>query len=325
MKTQTKWPSIHLFHYVNTTLRLLAEQGQKFPVVLYRDKTKIHGVNVSVVVDDDGIRFYSRDGQISYPGSDLHGFARWAMTLDAEWRKLPVGTVVFGEWAGPGVERGMAISALSEKTLSVFSVVRGDTIIYEPEQIEQILSSLNLGGRVKVVSWGGDAFQIDFADAKGVLATTEALSRRVEAVEAEDPWVKAVYGVSGVGEGLVLYPLSVNGEPVVNLEQYALYAFKAKGEKHRTVGAKQAVQVDPTVVNNAAAFATLVVTEARLQQGAKLVDETRSPKNTGAFLAWILADVLKETTTELAASGLTWDQVKSKVQEAARIWWLRKA
>lgn len=321
---KTKWPSIHLFHYTYTTMKHLADQGQKLPVVVYRDKTKIHGVNVSIINDEDGVRFYSRDGQISYPGSDLHGFARWAMNLDAEWRKLPVGTVVFGEWAGPGVERGMAISALPEKTLSVFSVVRGDTIIYEPEQIEQILSSLNLGSRVKVVSWGGDAFQVDFADVEGVSTMTDVLSRRVEAVEAEDPWVKTVYGVSGVGEGLVLYPLSVNGEPVVTLEQYALYAFKAKGEKHRTVGAKQAVQVDPTVVNNAAAFATLVVTEARLQQGAKLVDETRSPKNTGAFLAWIMADVLKETTTELAASGLTWDQVKSKVQEVARIWWLRK-
>ena len=39
-----------------------------------------------------------------------------------------------------------------------------------------------------------------------------------------------------------------------------------------------------------------------------------------AFLEWVSLDVKKESTAELEAAGLTWEQVQKDVQNAARDW-----
>jgi hypothetical protein len=66
----------------------------------------------------------------------------------------------------------------------------------------------------------------------------------------------------------------------------------------------------------------MVLTEARLEQGAGGVYEMKS---VAKFLAWISADVQKETQDELDASGLTWDQVSKAVTNKARAWYLVQA
>ena len=101
--------------------------------------------------------------------------------------------------------------------------------------------------------------------------------------------------------------------------------WKAKGEKHRTAGTRTAVQVNAEVVASVEEFVSLMVTEARLQQGLGAVcGGTRDPKATGKFLAWTLADVQKESVAELEASGLTWAQVEKAVQAKARSWFQNK-
>jgi hypothetical protein len=50
----------------------------------------------------------------------------------------------------------------------------------------------------------------------------------------------------------------------------------------------------------------------------------REPRFTGKFLQWVTADVQKEATAELEASGLTWAQVEKAVQARAREWFLRR-
>lgn len=323
---QLAWPSIELLHSIVRTFDLLNEQGTPLPKVRYFCKIKQHGVNVSVAVFPEGVRYFSKTGEITRK-NDLHGFVRWASTIEDKLAALPMGTVMFGEWCGPGVEGGMAVSALKDKVWVIFAVVHHDgsedpRITYEPSELERFVSGL--GERVHVLPWFKVGFNLDFSNKSDLNWWADRLSAHVEAVELEDPWVKDTFGVSGVGEGLVLYPVTVNDVPVERLTGFALHAFKAKGDKHRTVSAKKAVQVNPDVVASAQAFAVMVVTEARMEQGAKLVDEGRSPKNTGRFVQWIWDDVVKETASELAASGLTLNQVKPKVQEVARTWWLRR-
>jgi hypothetical protein len=73
------------------------------------------------------------------------------------------------------------------------------------------------------------------------------------------------------------------------------------------------------------AFVDYALTEARLQQGLTVACEgERAPRRTGAFLAWIAADVRKETGDELEVSGLSWPQVDKAVQARARTWFLKK-
>ena len=110
-------------------------------------------------------------------------------------------------------------------------------------------------------------------------------------------------------------------------ETLAQLMFKAKGEKHRTAGTKAAVAVDAATVASVDEFVALMVTEARLAQGLAAVaqdagDRPRDPKLTGKFLEWIVADVRKESTAELEASGLLFAQVEKAIRVRARTWYL---
>lgn len=192
------------------------------------------------------------------------------------------------------------------KQFAVFAIQRGDAFVVEPDELRALVPDL------LVLPWEGEPITIDFGSRDSLeLAATE-LNHRVAEVEREDPWVKRQFGISGLGEGLVLYP-----EPFSSS-----LMFKAKGEKHRTAGTKTAVAVDATVVASVQGFVALMVTEARLQQGLVAVcGGARDPKLTSAFLAWVAADVQKESVAELEASGLTWAQVDKAVQSAARAWY----
>jgi hypothetical protein len=223
---------------------------------------------------------------------------------------------VFGEWCGPGVEKGMAISQAPSKLFVVFSIQQGDRMVFEPSEIRALLPA-GEPAELHVLPWEGDAFAIDFGSRQRLDDIARELNDRVAQVEQEDPWCKRVLGISGLGEGLVLYPIGVT-----DLARLAVLMFKAKGEKHRTAG-KRAVQVDATAAASVDEFVALVVTEARLQQGVANVGGWCDPKQTGAFLKWIATDVQKESVAELEAAGLQWSQVERAVQTAARSWYMK--
>ena len=144
----------------------------------------------------------------------------------------------------------------------------------------------------------------------------------VEAVEKIDPWVKDNFGIEGVGEGLVMYP---EANDVVIREGYTELMFKAKGEQHRVVKNKQAVQLDPEVAQNIEEFVELFVTEARLQQGlSEACNGELNIKKMGQFLQWIALDIQKESLAELEQSNLAWKQVHKPISNAARQWYSKQ-
>jgi hypothetical protein len=320
MSTQhVSWGSIELLHNVVRTLTHLNELGRAFPVVEYRAKVKLHGSNCAVQVTDAGIVTQSRTAVLT-PEADYKGFAAWARAHEAYFAQLPRGIVVFGEWCGPGVEKGMAISQAKRKVFAVFAVQVGDRIVYEPDEVRRLVPADGAPDDLHTLPWEGEAVTIDYGSRSALDAVATELSERVTAVEREDPWVKRVFGISGLGEGLVFYPIRVDGgPPEVDPEHLAQLMFKAKGEKHRTAGTRTAVQVDASVVASVDDFVALMVTEARLEQGLAAVGG-RDPKLTAKFLAWVAADVRKESVAELEASGLTWAAVEKAVQVRARGW-----
>jgi hypothetical protein len=304
------WGSIELLHNAIRTLTLLNEQGQPFPVIEYRAKVKLHGTNCAVQITGTGNVAQSRN-LILTSAADHKGFATWVAARADFWSSVAQGLVVFGEWCGPGVEKGMAISQAPSKLFAVFAIREGEAMIYEPEAIEALLP--NRPADVHVLPWEGDPITIDFGSREAIERVAQQLNDRVDAVEREDPWCKRVLGVSGLGEGLVFYP---NRAPFDST-----LMFKAKGDKHRTAG-KKAVQVDATAAASIDEFVALVVTDARLRQGLEAVGGQFDAKKTGAFLGWISADVKKESVAELEASGLTWAQVEKGVQQRARKWFI---
>lgn len=335
MPSVISWSSIELLHNVVKTLTHLAslppELGPSpLPKVTYKAKVKLHGTNCGVQVHADGLVMQSRETVLT-PEADYKGFAKWVASQDAYFRSLPKGITVFGEWCGPGVEGGMAVSSLGEKQFCVFGVQVGTgesaRVVYEPTYILSLLSkTVPFPKNLHVLPWQNFCVVIDFADPASLEAAAGILNDTVRAVEAEDPWVKATFSVSGLGEGIVLYPVAVEGREVpVEPEALAHLMFKAKGAKHRTAGTKEAVQVAPEVVSSVAGFVDLMVTEARLAQGLSVAcGGERNPRLTREFLAWVGADVQKESADELEASGLAWAQVQAAVQARAREWFLKK-
>jgi hypothetical protein len=323
MSTHVSWGSIELLHNAVRTRTHLAEQGHPFPVVTYRAKVKLHGTNCAVQITEQDVSSgqesvvvaQSRTMLLS-PEADYKGFAAWTHAHAAFWRARPHGLVVFGEWCGPGVEKGMAISRATTKLFCVFAVQAADHMVTEPAAIAALLAP-NAPPELHVLPWEGDPITIDFGSRESLDQAAQVLSDRVAEIEREDPWCKRVLGISGLGEGLVLYPTwPTPHDPTL--------MFKAKGEKHRTAGTKAAVTVDPAIAASIDEFVALMVTGARLEQGlAATCGGTRDPKRTGAFLAWIADDVRKESVAELEASQLTWTQVEKAVQTRARNWFLK--
>lgn len=328
--SRISWTEIDNFHTVRKTLKTYPQLLCDVSKVKYKAKVKLHGTNAAVQIDYNGkVRAQSRTSLLASTGPDNAGFAKWVEEHVEEFRarftpKEGV-KVIFGEWCGPGIQKGVAVSQLPSKIFAVFAMrhIVGDftTFTYEPHELEGVLG---ISGAY-VIDWynDGEEFYVDWSlGSDGLAPVLERINACVADVEACDPWIKAKFGISGLGEGLVFYPESHSG-----YKCFSDLCFKAKGEAHKTVGNTKPAQADPTVVNNARAFAEMVVTEARLEQGARHVaggDLTFDMKNIGEFLKWIVNDVKKETSAELDASGLDEKLVNKMCSERARTWFLER-
>lgn len=324
------FPSIEGFHNVKRF-------ADAFPDALtgpvaYRGKVKLHGTNAGIRIGSGGVVAAQSRTQIITPQSDNAGFARWVESTRDYWAGLvgdssDVTFTVFGEWCGQGIMRGTAISNIGKKVFAVFAIVvtigaetrEESALISHPDAISEILGTLP--SDVHVLPWYGDEFSVDFRDPTNLAATVATLNKVVADIEPCDPWVKQVFGVEGTAEGVVYYP---SAGKAVTVKGFGELAFKAKGEKHKVVATKAAVQVDPEVAANVDAFVAMFVTQGRLEQGLTAVGGSLEMKNIGPFLKWVGTDVQKESVAELEASGLTWDQVQKGVQTAAREWFIAK-
>jgi len=323
--SHVKWPSIELFHYLVQGLRAqesLKEEGFKFPKVTYKAKVKLDGTNGAVQILEDGIAAQSRTRVLS-EGNDNLGFHRWVMDTQEYFQEMEPGVILFGEWCGQGLQNRTAISKINQKVFAIFAARIESTWEVRPEKLETLLPEPRHPD-VFVLPWTGEDITLDFGDEDSLKAAVESFNKVVASVEKEDPWVKEQFEVSGLGEGVVLYP-----DPDLILPSFISYEemiFKAKGEKHQVVKQKKSVQVDPEVAESIEGFVDLFVTENRLQQS---VDEACGRefnlRKTGLFMKHILLDVEKESSVELKAAGLSWKQVAKAVSSRAQKWFLERA
>lgn len=384
------WPEIESFHNIRKFIRIdptewwrAKEQLGGTSVVSYKCKVKLHGTNAAVHIHMDGtVTVQSRTGIIT-PENDNAGFARWVKANENEWRKTAavptkdnpadhyLDVIYYGEWIGPGIQKGVAVSEIPKKCFAVFAMQfpgkdglpRDDFFEVRPERIAMYLgkSGVKFVGSeeanlpdVYILPWykrGAyhDADSGAFKDAVLDIdwkRTDEQLTQDLEEVndwvadvEHRDPWVQSTFGVTGTGEGLVFYPVS---KPHLGYENFTNLCFKAKGEKHKNIATAKPAQVSAEAAASIDGFVELVLTPARLEQGAKAVGGTMIQyqnqlvqggpevtnfdlKLTGKFVAWVSADVEKETQDELAASGLTWKEVQKPISDKARTWYLAQA
>jgi hypothetical protein len=313
--------------------------------VRYKAKVKLHGQNHAVQVHEGGkVLCQSRTTELSVT-KDNEGFAKWVDANDNYWSCINGNTtlsgfggwIVYGEWVGPGIQRGVALAELHKKVFAVFAarpLDDNDALMVNPDLLRNLVHGVP---DTYVLDWYQDLmestlltvqFEIDWSLPDGQLSLiTSQINEMVASVEKEDPWVKANFGITGTGEGLVFYPVSKEHTGYAN---FCNLTFKAKGEAHKNIKTAKPAQVNAEAAASVDAFISMVLTEARLEQGAQAVQVRDGSslfilKQTGEFVKWICADVQKEAQDELEASKLTWAQVQKPLSEKTRQWYLGKA
>jgi hypothetical protein len=352
------WPEIDGFHNVRKYIRIdpnawwaTKAHLSGTSTVSYKAKVKLHGTNAAVQILPDGtVLAQSRTGFVT-PENDNAGFARWVKANEAEWKKTAgvptlwkepgefdhyLHVIFYGEWCGPGIQKKVALANLPKKCFAIFAMrafgKNGEDVLFEadPNRIALYLgkSGVKFAHTVEpnlpdvyILPWYERSIDIDFKQTDEDLTKTIApINEWVSEVETNDPWVEANFGIKGTGEGLVFYPVS---KPHMGFENFQTLCFKAKGEKHKNIQTAAPVQVNPETAASVDAFVSLVLTQARLEQGGTATGYDL--KLTPNFIQWCLTDVQKETTDEMEASGLTWDDVKKALAIKAREWYVKEA
>lgn len=286
---------------------------------------------------------YTPDGKISYKkrsgfvnvGSDNAGFAAWAIEKNFEVvEKSEVPFTIWGEWAGPGVQSGDAVSMTDKKRFYIFSVeyfnsdgeVDTDTnLIVDPDTIAEIVKDVDgFGDDIVVLPWADEAQKVYFFSPKedGITAQEYAnvLNGMIDRMEVRDDFIFDNYGVDKSGEGYVVYPLKEADDKIVNRGLFGTFVFKVKTEAHtasKVKGIKVAVEIPASVVD----FVDTFVTEPRMEQMiAEHCGGEYSMKNTPVFMKALTADIEKESVNEREAGKLTMKDVSKLIGQRGVAW-----
>jgi len=327
---------------------MAGKQYYDLPVTLdsiaYKGKIKLHGNNGGVVIrEEDGevvVEAQSRNRTLGPKyGGDLAGFAAWTeankeafvYVRQALKKVFPdtKRTVVFGEWCGMGIQSKVALVNIKRKIFAVFSLYVDQGIITDPALIASFFPA-KLPENLHIIPWlsspeCGESISLHFDDEVQLETVAPKINDLVGRIDNIDPWVLEVFQVSGPGEGVVWYPVSLQAnDHIITVNHFEKLAFKTKGEKHAVVKQEKPAQIKPEASSGVTDFVSKFVTQGRGEQGVSKVagDDKPSKAHTGKFIQWLVGDVKKESETELEASKLTWKDVEKEVNAAARKWYL---
>lgn len=320
-----KFPSIESLAHV-------ARGASRLNIALdvnYGAKIKLHGTNAAVHVDclNHEIWAQSRSRAIT-PQSDNYDFAKWVETKKSDWKKLSraisdnqrcVRFVVYGEWAGPGIQQKDAVTKIERRIFFPFAlyIERADSfpcMISDPETIREFCITSD---DLVVLPWI-HSVKLRLDQLEKHESDIKFLNAFVEGIGENDPFIEQRFNIKGPGEGLVLAPLDS-----CSVDEWAALTFKAKAEHHRVKKTKEAVSKNLGIPTNISEFADQFVTDARLYQIAAEFGSFER-KEMSAFLKAFGNDVRKESIAELEVAGMEWKNVAGVVSKRAAQWYLSR-
>lgn len=318
------FPSIEQFRSVIKRVKDNANYHQEpVPTLMFTGTVKLHGTNHGVCMAPDGTIYTQSRERITTFESDNAGSNAWTMQNRDIFEKLftriatneqvnPTDTIqVFGEWCGGNIQKGVGLNYVP-KMFVVFAIrISGDSESQEflrPQAVQSYCSGL----LPTVHDYTSFGIFIDFNHPEQAQAKLIELT---EEVERDCPVARQLLGES--------FDKELIGEGIVWTTHYKDQAlrFKTKGEKHSISKVKTLVPVDIEKLDSIKEFVACVVTEARLNQGLEHV-ESREPKNTGAFLKWVMSDIFKEESDTMIENGFTSKEVSPHLSTAIRNWFL---
>lgn len=294
------------------------------PNLTFIGTTKIHGTNGSIVYEKktDEILAQSRNRKLTID-HDNNGFCAYVLKYEYYWKMLCREIindydriVIFGEWIGPGIQSGVAVSKLPKKIFVVFS------IFFQNKETEFWVDTLDLAKYLpncldsfdayNITEFGTWFVDIDFNSPELIQNTLIDITNTIE---VECP-VGKYFGISGVGEGIVFSHNLVN----------KIYRFKVKGEKHSNSKVKCLAPINEEEYKNVRDFAENYVTESRLLQGIQWMTEMNIAvdiKHLGAYIKWVTGDVFKEEINNIAENDLDAKKVAKEISNIAREFFMK--
>jgi len=293
----------------------------------YRGKIKLHGSNAAIQFSD-GLAYGQKRSDFVTIGNDNAGFAQYVNQLSYEAYD---GVIVYGEWAGPGVQKGDAVTSIPTKSFFVFSVLVGEQMVYDPVAIEVIVQKIFGKNYEKqniyVLPWETGEFDIQFARQGTCQRFIDSIMEIVDNnIAEEDPYIKDMFGIEGSGEGLVMYPIKgsmMDGSPVPK-EHLVSYMFKAKTEAHTVQKTKNRNHVAPEKPEGIEDFIDMFFTEQRFEQMLRQIGGKAEKEKTGQFMKAIMSDVYKESQQEVLIADFEWKDVPKYAAPVAKQWWFAK-
>lgn len=252
---------------------------EMFGTHLFEGRVKLHGTNAALALDDEENLVCQSRNRVLTPDKDNCGFAssfieKWEGLSPREkevwrtWIYVVGGGIIYGEWVGPGVQSGVALSQLPGKVFVAFSTL---PVLYTCE--------------VRVEPNIGPFAHLAEAEAQVYKPTLEVEQRCLFAWEN--------YGIEGIGEGLVWTC------PDLGME----FAFKTKGDKHTKSKVKKVKEPREPLTEEQQYLYADAVSVARLERGLEWLREQNleeSLSNIGQVLGWFKQDVAEELVHELS-------------------------
>lgn len=333
---QISYPKIPQFRNVVSTInRMSSFKGMDIndqpiyddtmtkPIIKFKGTVKAHGTNAGICYnEEDGIYTQSRNNPFDIElNPDSHMgftffvkknkeiFIKFFETLYKENDLDPkIYTLsIYGEWAGKGIQKGVALSEL-EKAFYIFGVKVSK--LSDPLFNSFWIDYTNLRdteNRIfNIDDFGTYEVEVDF---NMPLLASNKFAEITEQVEKECP-IGKYFGVSGIGEGVVW-----TGE-----YKGTLHRMKIKGEKHSVSKVKTLAPVDTEKLNSIKDFIDYAVTENRFLQGVQQVFGEDKPdiKQMGNLIRWCINDIISEEIDTLAKNNLEPKDVNKYISNAIR-------
>lgn len=305
-----------IFSYMRNNADYHGISYSDLPTINFTGTVKIHGTNAGFSISDKdatSVIAQGRDREVTIE-SDNAGFAAFCAGIPKSIFKEiyqafnPKGQgvlTVFGEWAGEGVQNGVAVSEIPKHFIIFAAYVDDNYIEVNKNYFNHEYRIFNI---YEIPTYSID---INFAIPGDI---EDKLSKLTLQIEEECPWAKK-FGVSGIGEGIVWFKTE---DPTDGT-----YFFKTKGTKHSVRKNKngKVVTIDIEKANSINECVNIMLTENRMQQMIKDKQIEIIPENFGKFLQAVNYDCIKEESELLRKSGFIWDDVSKTVAKNCKEWY----
>lgn len=342
-----KYPSIGQYRNVVKKIKYHSDIP---PILEVTCSEKIHGANMSVCMDKDGMWFQSRKNILTndeellkedgyQPINMFYNFDEFLTDerynalkdillalVEQENIDLSKKTIaLFFEYAGGSIQRNSACTGLPKRCFIFQHFMVKDSnekpdengklhsVKWHETKLDDYWVSSHDENIFNIMNFKTYKFMVDFSKP---LEWNNRFIEVVDEIEQESP-VGKYFGKKNIGEGIVC-TLKFKDN---------IYKFKVKGDKHANNKVKKLKAIDEVKLKELNEFVNSICHNWRFEQGMQEVfgsdyENTMDRKKLGEYLKWISLDTLKEEGDLIENSEFTKKEIMSRVTNNAKKYYM---